>query len=53
MVEAILLIPFLISVVFTVISAVQKDYKAKIIANIVLISVCVVLTILANLWIVL
>ena len=53
MVEAILLIPFLISVVFTIISAVQNDYKAKIIANIVLISVCVVLTILANLWIVL
>lgn len=53
MVESILLIPFLISVVFTVISIVQKDYKTKIITNIVLISACVVLTILANVWIVL
>lgn len=53
MAESILLIPFLISVVFTVISAVQKDYKAKIITNIVLISACVVLTILVNVWIVL
>ena len=48
--EGLLIIPFTISIIFTIISIIKKDYLVKII-NLVLIIVCIMMTVLSNVWI--
>ena len=48
--EGLCVVPLTVVIVFTMISAIKKDYLAKIIINITQIILYIVLHVLANLW---